>query len=85
MAFTAPCGCPSEGDERVSMTAHLPGCRFLEDLIEGSCCHTSEPLSVAAREPSDAEKTVRAILAGSKSSVTVGNRPSAAIEGHWSP
>jgi hypothetical protein len=29
--------------------------------------------------------TVRAILPGSKSSLAVGNRPSAAIEGHWSP
>jgi len=50
MAFTAPCGCPSEGDERVRLTTHLAGCRFLEDLIEGSCCGAAEPVESVPRE-----------------------------------
>jgi hypothetical protein len=60
MAFHAPCGCPSEGDERVRMTAHLPGCRFLEDLFERSCCPTSAHESAAEREPSAVERALQA-------------------------
>jgi hypothetical protein len=42
MAFTtAPCGCPSEGDEISSITAHLEGCGFLEDLL--ARCGTDDP------------------------------------------
>lgn len=52
----AHCSCPSVSEGRVRMTTHLAGCRFLEDLVEGSCCDDA----VEERELSEAERALAA-------------------------
>lgn len=62
MAFSAPCGCLSEGDENSSITAHRDGCGFLEDLL--SRAGTDDPWThlfvnpSTGREPGGAEKAL---------------------------
>lgn len=64
MAFSASCGCLSEGDETASLTAHRDGCRFLEDLLARSGTHdpwtTMFGKPSAEPEPGDAEKALAA-------------------------
>ena len=58
----ARCYCPSVGEGSVRMVTHQPGCGFLEDLVQGSCCDADdlEPLPAPEREVSDAEKALAA-------------------------
>jgi hypothetical protein len=58
--YRAPCGCPAEGDDRVTLTAHLPGCGFLEDLATYGACLVSEPETTAPAEPGPAERALAA-------------------------
>jgi hypothetical protein len=53
----ARCYCPSVGEGRVRMTTHLAGCRFLEDLVNGSGCDHDDP-PYLAREPGPDEQAL---------------------------
>jgi hypothetical protein len=43
MAFFAPCGCLSEGDEHSGITEHREGCSLIEDLLTRTGSAQADP------------------------------------------
>jgi hypothetical protein len=64
VVHSARCGCPSEGDDRVTLTAHRPGCGFLEELAATGGLQVSGPETEAPQpEPSPAARALAATYA----------------------